>query len=279
MCKIHAYKDPDQQPTLYEELEENKVYTPGYNKGTYKQITPYPMNDESEQAGREKLDSGINTPEVSDTDGSEKEGEPTHGERDSAGNIYQRNVGEYVSEEMFAYLNELVCGDEGDNEQEKGLSILPDFLEGKGGIIKQGVPFFTTEGGPEPTKFKAQHTCLPVNLDEFFPAAGGIGAGVKPVKLRLPLAKAISKITGAIREANTVKDSKEVKQSIDDKTENTKNKTWYQRDSIAGRDNQLPDTLYRYYPNKPDSDTSVWIKYNKNGAYNFNRRITKKINK
>jgi hypothetical protein len=163
----------------------------------------------------------MNRTEASEPDGGEKEGEPAHGERDSAGNIYQRDVGEYVSEKMFAYLNELVYRDEGNHKPKNGLSIPPDFLEGKGGIIKQGVPFFTTEGGPEPTKFKAQHTCLPVNLDEFLPAASSAGAGVKPVKLRLPLAKAISKLTGAINEAKAVITiDKEVKDSTNDRKTN-----------------------------------------------------------
>jgi hypothetical protein len=117
MCKIHTYKDPDQKPTLYEELEENEVYTTGYNKGTYKQITPYPMNDEGEQASGETLDSGMNSPEAIDTDGDEKEREPAHGERDSAGNIYQKDVGKYVSEEMYKYLNGLIY-----NEKDKPLN-------------------------------------------------------------------------------------------------------------------------------------------------------------
>jgi hypothetical protein len=94
-------------------------------------------------------------------------------------------------------------------------------LEGKGGILKQGVPFFTTEGGPEPTKFKAQHTCLPVSLDEFLPAASSVGAGVKPVKLRLPLAKAISKFTGAINEAKIEKTNIDLIKFPDDNTEKT----------------------------------------------------------
>jgi hypothetical protein len=118
---------------------------------------------------------------------------------------------------MFAYLNELVYRDEGNDEPKNGTSIPPDFLEGKGGILKQGVPFFTTEGGPEPTKFKAQHTCLPVNLDEFFPAASSAGAGVKPVKLRLPLAKAISKLTGTINEAKEMSTGRNMKKTTNDK--------------------------------------------------------------
>lgn len=38
MYKTHTYDDPEQQPSMYEELEQNEVFTPGYDKGTYKQV-------------------------------------------------------------------------------------------------------------------------------------------------------------------------------------------------------------------------------------------------
>jgi len=257
MYKTHTYKDPDQQPTLYEELEENEVFTPGYDEGVYKQITPYRMTDD-EEAKFENPDSSVNIPETDNASDNDKKGTPVHGDRDSEGNIYQRDVGEYVSEEMFAYLNELVYGDEGNNEQENGLSIPPDFLEGKGGIIKQGVPFFTSEGGPEPTKFKAKHTCRPVNLDEFFPAAGGVGAGVKPVKLRLPLAKVISKLAGSMNEAKTLKNGKEMKESFGDKTDKGFNKSKY----IPSPTDSIPVIVKKEWLN----NNGIFIQV-KNGKY------------
>ncbi len=38
MYKTYTYDDPEQQPTLYEELEENEVFTPGYDEGVFKQV-------------------------------------------------------------------------------------------------------------------------------------------------------------------------------------------------------------------------------------------------
>jgi len=120
---------------------------------------------------------------------------------------------------MFAYLNELVYSKE-DDEHKKRRIFSINKLEGEGGIIEAGYPFLTTEGGAEPTKFRAKHTYLPVNLDEFFPAAGGVGAGVKPAKLRLPLAKAISKLARAMNEASSVNiPHKSIKESTRDRTD------------------------------------------------------------
>ena len=216
MYKTHTYKDPDQQPTLYEELEENEVFTPGYDEGVYKQITPYRMTDDDEQAEFENRDSGVNISESDNVPDNDKKEIPAHGDRDSEGNIYQRDVGGYVSEEMFAYLNELVYSKE-DDEHKKRRVFSINKLEGEGGIIEAGYPFLTTEGGAEPTKFRAKHTYLPVNINEFFAAADGIGAGVKSAKLRLPLAKAISRFTGAINEATEKRTEKNMKKSTNDK--------------------------------------------------------------
>jgi hypothetical protein len=38
MYKTHTYDDPEQKPSMYEELERNEVFTPRYDEGTYKQI-------------------------------------------------------------------------------------------------------------------------------------------------------------------------------------------------------------------------------------------------
>jgi len=98
MYKTHTYEDPYQQPTLYEELEENEVFTPGYDEGVYKQITPYRMTDNDEQAEFENRDSGVNISELSGTDGGEKEGEPTHDNSD-----HQRDVRENLSKDQSNY--------------------------------------------------------------------------------------------------------------------------------------------------------------------------------
>lgn len=38
MYKTYTYDDPEQKPSLYVELEENEVFTPGYDKGVFKQV-------------------------------------------------------------------------------------------------------------------------------------------------------------------------------------------------------------------------------------------------
>ena len=38
MYKTHTYDDPEQKPSMYEELEENEVFTPGYDEGVFKQV-------------------------------------------------------------------------------------------------------------------------------------------------------------------------------------------------------------------------------------------------
>jgi hypothetical protein len=38
MYKTHTYDDPEKKPSMYEELEENEVFTPGYDEGVFKQV-------------------------------------------------------------------------------------------------------------------------------------------------------------------------------------------------------------------------------------------------
>ncbi len=38
MYKTYTYDDPEQEPSFYEAMYENEVFTPGYDKGIYKQV-------------------------------------------------------------------------------------------------------------------------------------------------------------------------------------------------------------------------------------------------
>jgi len=76
------------------------------------------MTDDDEQAEFENRDSGVNLNRTSANDTEEK---PAHGDIDSEGNIYHKQVGMYVSEGQFNYLNNLLLSEDTD-EKEKNSS-------------------------------------------------------------------------------------------------------------------------------------------------------------